>query len=160
MFCGLVVLSLPITIIGANFDEEYRLLRKRKQDEKDAISRRLRDDAKGQRRPTHISSDATGIEVGAGMEGLTVVKATCRDTASKTPGGDAVPKERASEDAIRIIQTLIHESHFALTTDMEVLMARHENKLRMQIKDVLRRHAEGVGLHKTPLDVLRVVEAS
>ena len=29
MFCGLVVLSLPITIIGANFDDEYRELRKR-----------------------------------------------------------------------------------------------------------------------------------
>jgi hypothetical protein len=33
MFCGLVVLSLPITIIGANFDEEYRLLKKQKQDD-------------------------------------------------------------------------------------------------------------------------------
>ena len=31
MFCGLVVLSLPITIIGANFDEEYRILKKAKQ---------------------------------------------------------------------------------------------------------------------------------
>jgi len=160
MFCGLVVLSLPITIIGANFDEEYRLLRKRKQDEKDAISRRLRDTVKGQRRPIHISSEAAGMEVGADMERLSIVKATCKDVARKTTSGDTVPKERASEDAIRVIQTLIHESHFAMTTDMEALMASHENKLRMQIKDVLRRHAEGVGLHKTPLDVLSVVEAS
>merc|ERR1719424_909487 len=34
MFCGLVVLSLPITIIGANFDDDFRELRKRAQDEK------------------------------------------------------------------------------------------------------------------------------
>jgi len=33
MFCGLVVLSLPITIIGANFDLEYRELKKLKQEE-------------------------------------------------------------------------------------------------------------------------------
>jgi len=30
MFWGLVVLSLPITIVGANFDEEYREMKKRK----------------------------------------------------------------------------------------------------------------------------------
>ena len=29
MFWGLIVLSLPITIIGANFDEEYREMRRR-----------------------------------------------------------------------------------------------------------------------------------
>jgi len=29
MFCGLIVLSLPITIIGANFDEEYRNMRRK-----------------------------------------------------------------------------------------------------------------------------------
>ena len=33
MFWGLVVLSLPITIVGANFDEEYREMKKRKKDD-------------------------------------------------------------------------------------------------------------------------------
>lgn len=34
MFCGLIVLSLPITIIGANFNLEYRELTQRKQRER------------------------------------------------------------------------------------------------------------------------------
>ena len=34
MFMGLIVLSLPITIIGANFDELYREMRRKEQVEK------------------------------------------------------------------------------------------------------------------------------
>ena len=35
---------------------------------------------------------------------------------------------------------------------MEKLMVDHENKLRLQIKQVLRRHASGIDLRSTPLE--------
>ena len=39
---GVVTLALPITIIGANFDDEYRELRKRTQDAKERERRKER----------------------------------------------------------------------------------------------------------------------
>jgi len=37
-------------------------------------------------------------------------------------------------------------------------MVQHENKLRVQIKEILRHHATGVDLRKTPLDDLKTLE--
>merc|ERR1719359_239577 len=45
MFTGLVVLSLPITIIGANFDDEYRDNQRRKEIENRAEQARKQHDA-------------------------------------------------------------------------------------------------------------------
>ena len=60
---------------------------------------------------------------------------------------------KPSEDPIKLIQTMIHESHYELSRDIEKLMIEHENKLRQRIKSVLRQHAAGVvDLRITPLD--------
>ena len=64
------------------------------------------------------------------------------------------------EDPIKLIQTMIHEAHYALTMEVEKLMVDHENKLRLQIKQVLRRHASGVDLRPSPLDQVRAYPAS
>jgi len=50
---------------------------------------------------------------------------------------------------------MIHDAHYSLTKEVEKLMVEHENKLRLQIKQVLRRHASGVDLRSTPLEQLR-----
>ena len=68
------------------------------------------------------------------------------------PGSPAVPGS-AGEDPIKLIQTMIHEAHYALTQDIERIMGEHENKLRQQIKSVLRRHAAGIDPNgPSPLD--------
>ena len=53
---------------------------------------------------------------------------------------------------------MIHEAHYSLTMEVEKLMVDHENKLRLQIKQVLKRHAAGVkqsAHHPTPLEQMR-----
>ena len=67
--------------------------------------------------------------------------------------GVAAPGQ--TEDPIKIIQTMIHEAHYSLTMEVEKLMVDHENKLRLQIKQVLRRHAAGAPLVHTPLEQMR-----
>jgi uncharacterized protein YajQ (UPF0234 family) len=65
------------------------------------------------------------------------------------------------QDPIKLIQTMIHESHYKLTEEVEDLLMRYENKLRQDIKEVLRRHAAGLDLRvDTPLDQRRVKSPS
>ena len=56
-----------------------------------------------------------------------------------------------------MIQSMIHEAHYSLTMEVEKLMVEHENRLRLQIKQVLRRYASGVAIdtRQTPLEQLR-----
>ena len=63
------------------------------------------------------------------------------------------PAEAApSDDPIKAIQLLIHESHIKLTAEVEGILVKYENNLRSDIKEVLRRHATGIDKRKTPLD--------
>ena len=108
MFCGLVVLSLPITIIGANFDMEYRLVKKQKQEEQErkrkeraaAITRKL-GSALALSTPKKSAADA-------GTPGAGGVDPSPR-------GGDGKP---GTEDPIKFIQSLIHEEHCKLTEEV------------------------------------------
>lgn len=173
MFCGLIVLSLPITIIGANFDDEYRELRKRAQEEKERQRRAERRERLRQAKEMQQLGGAAGTP-GAGKA------STPTPTPSKEAGGGdgetemgAIPLTYppgspvvasygdATNDPIKIIQTMIHESHYELTRDVERIMLEHESKLRTQIKKVLRQHATGlVDLRTSPLDQNRPVEPS
>ena len=154
MFCGLVLLSLPITIIGANFDDEYRELRKRAQEAKER--ERLKERAERARRsqqqqqqqaasdaklatPERRSSEAGGAD--ADGAALTF------PPSSPSPFGDGV-----GEDPIKLIQALIHEAHYNLVQDVEKLMLDHENKLRGQIKGILKTYTSGADVRSTPLD--------
>merc|ERR1719453_2018279 len=61
------------------------------------------------------------------------------------PSGGAAGKPD-HEDPIKVIQSIIHESNYLLLAEIDELLERHENKLRVQVKDVLRRHAAGIDL--------------
>lgn len=172
MFCGLVVLSLPITIIGANFDDEYRELRKRNQEEQEKKRReerrqRLRAHKEWQQQQLELAAKGTpgasgtatpqrkqnaSGEGGAGaLDEVTML--TPGGPLTYPPGSPLVTDGKPSEDPIKLIQTMIHESHYELSRDIEKLMIEHENKLRQRIKSVLRQHAAGVvDLRITPLD--------
>jgi hypothetical protein len=155
MFSGLVVLSLPITIIGANFDDEYRELRKRTQDEKERARRRERALLRQQQQQAQEAQAAKGTPVRpAGKDaadGETPAPLTFPPS-SPAPGSNGP----VGEDPIKLIQTMIHDAHYSLTKEVEKLMVEHENKLRLQIKQVLRRHASGVvDARSTPLEQLR-----
>jgi len=161
MFCGLVVLSLPITIIGANFDDEFRELRKRAQDEKERARRKERAQLRQQQQqaaaqakstPTRPAKPATdGEPTPGGVAPLTYPPSS--PVASAAPGAASVG---GGEDPIKLIQAMIHEAHYALTLEVEKLMVDHENKLRLQIKQVLRRHASGIDARgSTPLEQMR-----
>ena len=171
MFCGLVVLSLPITIIGANFDDEYRELRKRAQDEKERARRRERALLRQQQQQ---QQHALAEKAGAATPGKSGGGNAPAQAAESTPAAAALtypptPTPAAagaaaaassgggssSEDPIKLIQTMIHEAHYSLTKEVEKLMIDHENKLRLQIKGVLRRHASGIDLRTTPLEQMR-----
>jgi len=142
MFCGLVVLSLPITIIGANFDEEYRIVKKEKQDQQEQQSQ------------LHRTSTSSVFSKGL----TTPSKASDSIKEGETRRGDAAAGRGsarvsgAAEDPIKAIQMLIHESHLKLTEEVEEVLVRYENNLRSEIKDVLRRHASGIDKRSTPLD--------
>jgi len=58
MFCGLIVLSLPITIIGANFNLEYRDLTQKQHREK---AREKQKDELANRRPLDDAADAINL---------------------------------------------------------------------------------------------------
>ena len=76
MFCGLVVLSLPITIIGANFDDEYRELRKRARDEKERARRRERALLRQQQQQQHALAEKGGCRDAREIRGRECARAS------------------------------------------------------------------------------------
>lgn len=167
MFCGLVVLSLPITIIGANFDDEYRELRKRTQEEKERQRRQERRERLRQQKELQQQMAEGGA---SSTKGTPLRPKGDEGTASAepgdTPGGEppltyppgspVMSGGSKNEDPIKKIQEMIHESHYELTRDIERMMVDHENALRSRIKAVLRQHAASVvDLRNSPLDQMR-----
>ena len=169
MFCGLVVLSLPITIIGANFDDEYRELRKRAQDAKEITRRKERAALRQQQQQVAAAGPAPAPAPDSAQ--APAAKETPQRAGSDKGGAEGVApltyppslpvvSDAAGfgEDPIKLIQTMIHEAHYALTMEVEKLMVDHENKLRLQVKQVLKRHASGMeesANRATPLDQQR-----
>ena len=67
--------------------------------------------------------------------------------ATKTERWETPPNRSVlNEDPIKMVQIMIHDSHYSLTCELEKLMIEHEHKLRLQIKLVLRAHAGGASL--------------
>ena len=123
MFCGLVVLSLPITIIGANFDDEFRELRKRNQEEKERVRRNERKQQRSlQQQQEHIAALKAG-----GTPSTPQAKAGDRGSVALTfpPDSPTHPGGPPNEDPIKLIQELIHEAHYALVQARPaILLAR------------------------------------
>ena len=84
MTVSLLVLSLPITIIGANFDEEYRLLKKAKQDE---IERKRQARKESATPATKLGDSAVSQQGGmsAVVKGLSPVSKVCTHERSCVP---------------------------------------------------------------------------
>jgi len=152
MFCGLVVLSLPITIIGANFDEEYRIVKKEKQDQEHRNSQQATAARLLAKSTKQLCTPAKGTD-GSNASGMVA-------GAPGAASGSSRPDTPNNEDPIKAIQILIHESHMRLTEEVEHVLVKYENDLREQIKDVLRKHAAGIDKHTTPLDIRAVPEKS
>jgi len=169
MFCGLVVLSLPITIIGANFDDEYRELRKRTQEEKERQRRQERRERLRQQKEMQQQQQQTAQQQGdsakatplrptgkGAAEAATPAAGDSANPLTFPPGSPVVTGGKGTDDPIKKIQEMIHESHYELTRDIERMMVDHENKLRTRIKQVLRQHAASVAdLRSSPLDQMR-----
>ena len=68
--------------------------------------------------------------------------------------GERVAKP-VNADPIKQIQELIHKAHVTLTQEVDALMVKHENEIRLQIKSILAKHANGIDDVPTPLDNLR-----
>ena len=156
------MLSLPITIIGANFDSEYREFKKAKQEEAERKrrARRAQEEAAEAARRTGVQLSPDGMRKRASGLG-SLLQSTAPSTPKKdgapaqppTPGSVTAKKEEAEKkDPIKVIQTIIHESNYQLLAEIDELLERHENKLRVQVKDVLRRYAAGIDERPTPLD--------
>mmetsp|Transcript_14021 Transcript_14021/g.29594 ORF Transcript_14021/g.29594 Transcript_14021/m.29594 type:complete len:432 (+) Transcript_14021:378-1673(+) len=143
MFCGLVVLSLPITIIGANFDELYREMRKK---EHDARAARKLAGTLRPRKTTRRGSKASESE--ADVPPSRQSSSSDVDTHATQHGGctgDAA-------EALRVIQGLINQSHQKLFQQVELLISQQESELRQEIKRVLANFSACAHLVETPLD--------
>jgi len=129
MFCGLIVLSLPITIIGANFDELYRDSRKQELEKK----KKLKQEALEKQR---LAQQAEAAAASPDGKGLQMTPKNARPSVNiedeEEPGpGSSMPH----------IQELIDKSQRKLQDEIEKLLARAESDLRCQIHDILCEHA-------------------
>jgi len=155
MFCGLIVLSLPITIIGANFDELYREQRKKESQMKAQKAQQreqaaIEQAAKG-RSPTLTPGMAAFKAVGL----ATRLRRKGGTSTADTPDGEAKPAVPRKDEPLRVIQDLVKTAHEDLARDVEQLMAAQEEKLRGEVKAVLLNYAGGNIAQSTPLDKLK-----
>jgi len=167
MFCGLLVLSLPITIIGANFDELYRDMRKKEVEEKarkksELMHKRLEHSHSDPTSSNHISSFMAACQVTAVRNGL-AAKFARKAGASSTSSTDAAPvagelpahvvptDANQKERVLRAVHELILQSHTNLMDDVEKVLEKHERELRLQIKALLATHSKGIN-QQTPLE--------
>ena len=59
------------------------------------------------------------------------------------------------DDPVAVIQELIRTAHGQLTADVDEMMCKYENDLRVQIKEVLRQYSPEFDTHPTPLTSLK-----
>tara|TARA_B110001452_G_scaffold194562_1_gene164568 strand:+ start:1401 stop:2384 length:984 start_codon:yes stop_codon:yes gene_type:complete len=155
MFWGLVVLSLPITIVGANFDEEYREMKRR---EKEAAAHKdMERDREREKERELARSSAGSSNDGLGEE------PSSGSTPQKTPGGLLARSSglmmgrgsRVKEDGFvyptKRIARLMQQSNADLIKRVHMLMIKHERELRREIRKVMVAHGEGCD-QPTPLE--------
>jgi hypothetical protein len=154
MFWGLVVLSLPITIVGANFDEEYREMRKNEKDKKlreEAAEEEARqEEERRNSEAAEASEDPRGSSSSLGPDGTPGSGSAKRKTRSILRRG--VKEARDADRPTVRIRKLVNESNDELARQVNRLMLKHERELRREIKKILVEHGEGCD-QVTPLEV-------
>jgi len=121
MFVGLLVLSLPITIIGANFDELYR--QQRTKDE----------EAKAKRKREAQAERASRIAAGGPADLPQGFMASLLAGRARVDLGN----DDLASHPLRRIQKLIAETHERLVKDCQALMDAQERELRSEITAAL-----------------------
>ena len=138
MFWGLVVLSLPITIVGANFDEEYREMKRREKEaaaHKDMERDREREKEREQARLSAGSSN-DGSEQQLGSSST-----PCKTPSSLLARSSGLMRGSRAKDDIdyptKRIARLIQQSNTELIKRVHTLMIKHERELRREIRNVM-----------------------
>jgi len=139
MTVALIVLSLPITIIGANFDEEYNEMRQRKAAADmaalEAKARALTDANSKPHKTASLKTMGEMTKIGAVFGGA-------KGKAGDVKGGGAEVVSRATiKTPLRDIDRLINNAHVELSREVEMLMEKQEVELRNQIQNILRQCA-------------------
>mmetsp|Transcript_16851 Transcript_16851/g.46928 ORF Transcript_16851/g.46928 Transcript_16851/m.46928 type:complete len:144 (+) Transcript_16851:135-566(+) len=129
MFVGLVILALPITIIGANFDELYREMRKKEHLRKQKLR-----------------------ELAAEQAANCPEKSGVRSRLSRGLRANSGDPEAEDVKPLILIQDCMRAANVRLAEGIEVLMAQEEERLRREIKQVL---DEYIATHGSPLDIKR-----
>ena len=136
MFCGLVVLSLPVTIIGANFDELYRELQKRKRAQQ--FKRREEEERKRAIKREEEERKQLSSAQKRRLSGDGTPRGNSR-------GSFAGGKLKADSTAtMKILREVIEAAQLGLFEDIDHRIDQHETQLKEKISRVLTDHAEGL----------------
>jgi len=148
MTVALIVLSLPITIIGANFDEEYNDMRQRKIEsdkqklEKKALELHSPMASKG----LHTFKTVGEVASKFGVQPISLAKTAGIVSPAGSPTGTVETAERAPRrdsakpkpSPLHGIQSIIEGAHVELMSEVQDLMRKQEKELEKQIELVLK----------------------
>eukprot|EP00967_Tisochrysis_lutea_P117081 scaffold189122_cov30-Tisochrysis_lutea.AAC.1 len=144
MFVGLVILALPITIIGANFDELYREMRKKEHLRKQVsaggayvrVIARPRGPTPpnpawtyGRQTPAHKLRELAAEQAANCPE-----KSGVRSRLSRGLRANSGDPEAEDVKPLILIQDCMRAANVRLAEGIEVLMAQEEERLRREIK--------------------------
>mmetsp|Transcript_37039 Transcript_37039/g.90346 ORF Transcript_37039/g.90346 Transcript_37039/m.90346 type:complete len:483 (+) Transcript_37039:102-1550(+) len=146
MTVSLIVLSLPITIIGANFDDEYQEMRNRKAEAKKAALAAKVKEARA--RAANLASQPSTAVAQSAIKFLRLVtkQVTCAPTLGREeckfpgaapPAAAPPPRRHQHVDPVKAVESLIKEAHEDVVREVAYLIAKQERDLRASIQMIL-----------------------